>query len=80
MSDPKTECLAFGYLTAISGLGYRQGEGGRITVSRSKQILNCQLREHAGRNYKHFKQLQDLGYIKWPDRHIIRYKSEVKFM
>ncbi|MFC4390687.1 hypothetical protein [Flavobacterium quisquiliarum] len=64
-------------LTAILGLGYKQGDRRRIKVSRSK-IMQLSHVNTLPTYHKYFKQLQDLGYIKYTPSYHPGYKSEVK--
>ena len=75
--DPKLNVWHLSILTAILGLGYRQGQGKRIKVSRSK-IMEMSHINTLPTYHKYFKQLQDLGYIKYTPSYHPGYKSEVK--
>ena len=75
--DPKLNVWHLSILTAILGLGYRQGQGKRIKVSRSK-IMELSHVNTLPTYHKYFKQLQDLGYIKYSPSYHPGYKSEVK--
>lgn len=77
IDDPKLNVWHLSILTAILGLGYRQGQGRRIQVSRSK-IMELSHVSTLPTYHKYFKQLQDLGYIKYSPSYHPGYKSEVK--
>ena len=77
IDDPKLNVWHLAILTAILGLGYRQGERRRIKVSRSK-IMELSHVNTLPTYHKYFKQLQDLGYIKYTPSYHPGYKSEVK--
>jgi hypothetical protein len=76
-TDPKLNVWHLSILTAILGLGYRQGQRRRIKVSRSK-IMELSHVNTLPTYHKYFKQLQDLGYIKYTPSYHPGYKSEVK--
>lgn len=63
-------------LTAILSLGYRQGQGRRIKVSRSR-IMEISHVNTLPTYHKYFKQLQEFGYIKYKPSYHPGYKSEV---
>ncbi|CAD0004785.1 hypothetical protein FLACHUCJ7_02005 [Flavobacterium chungangense] len=76
-NDPKLNVWHLSILTAILGLGYRQGQRRRIKVSRSK-IMELSHVNTLPTYHKYFKQLQDLGYLEYfPSYHPER-RSEVK--
>lgn len=75
--DPMLNVWHLSILTAILGLGYRQGEIKRIKVSRSKIMLLSHVNT-LPTYHKYFKQLQDLGYIKYTPSYHPGYKSEVE--
>lgn len=77
IDDPKLNVWHLSILTAILGLGYRQGERKRIKVSRSK-IMELSHVNTLPTYHKYFKQLQDLGYIKYKPSYHPGYKSEVR--
>ena len=64
MDDPRLNVWHMAILTAILGLGFRQGEWQRIKVSRSK-IMSLSHINTLPTYHKYFKQLQELGYIKY---------------
>ncbi len=77
IDDPKLNVWHLSILIAILGLGYRQGQRRRIKVSRSK-IMELSHVNTLPTYHKYFKQLQDLGYIKYTPSYHPGYKSEVK--
>lgn len=77
IADPKLNVWHLSILTAILGLGYRQGQSRRIQVSRSK-IMEMAHVNTIPTYHKYFKQLQDLGYIKYSPSYHPGYKSVVK--
>ena len=77
VDDPQLNVWHLSILTAILGLGYRQGQSKRIKVSRSK-IMELSHVNTLPTYHKYFKQLQDLGYIKYTTSYHPGYKSEVK--
>ncbi|WET03992.1 hypothetical protein NYQ10_20485 [Flavobacterium johnsoniae] len=77
IADPKLNVWHLSILTAILGLGYRQGQGRRIQVSRSK-IMEMAHVNTLPTYHKYFKQLQELGYIKYSPSYHPGYKSVVK--
>lgn len=77
INDPTLNVWHLSILTAILELGYRQGERRRIKVSRSK-IMQLSHVNTLPTYHKYFKQLQDLGYIKYTPSYHPGYKSEVK--
>lgn len=77
MDDPKLNVWHLALLAAILRLGCRQGERQRIKVSRSK-LMQLSHINTLPTYHKYFKQLQDLGYIKYSPSYHPGYKSEVK--
>lgn len=77
IDDPQLNVWHLSILTAILGLGYRQGQGRRIHVSRRK-IMELSHVNTLPTYHKYFKQLQNLGYIKYRPSYHPGYKSEVK--
>ncbi|MTH15927.1 hypothetical protein GKZ88_10125 [Flavobacterium sp. LC2016-01] len=77
VEDPQLNVYHLSILAAILGLGYRQGQRRRIQVSRSK-IMELSHVNTLPTYHKYFKQLQDLGYIKYSPSYHPGYKSEVK--
>ncbi|WP_241775729.1 hypothetical protein [Flavobacterium sp. Root420] len=77
MDDPKLNVWHLAILTAILNLGYMQGERQRIKVSRRKLMLLSHINT-LPTYHKYFKQLQDLGYIKYMPSYHPGYRSEVE--
>ena len=77
IEDPRLNVWHLSILMAILGLGYRQGQRRRIRVSRSK-IMELSHVNTIPTYHKYFKQLQDLGYIKYSPSYHPGYKSVVK--
>jgi hypothetical protein len=73
-NDPKLNVWHLSILTAILGLGYRQGQRRRIKVSRSK-IMELSHVNTLPTYHKYFKQLQDLGYLKYTPSYHPGYKK-----
>jgi len=66
-------------LTAIILLGYRQGERRFIKVSRSK-IMALSHINTLPTYHKYFKELQDMGYIKYTPSYHPGYRSEIELL
>lgn len=77
MEDPQLNVWHLAILNAILSLGYRQGERQRIKVSRRKLMLLSHINT-LPTYHKYFKQLQDLGYIKYMPSYHPGYRSEVE--
>jgi len=77
MDDPILNVWHLAILTAILSLGFRQGERQRIKVSRCK-IMALSHISTLPTYHKYFKQLQDLGYIKYSPSYHPGYRSEVE--
>lgn len=77
MDDPRLNVWHMAILTAILSLGFKQGERQRIKVSRSK-IMSLSHINTLPTYHKYFKQLQELGYIKYSPSYHPGYKSEVE--
>lgn len=77
MNDPKLNVWHLALLAAILSLGFRQGERHSIKVSRSK-LMQLSHINTLPTYHKYFKQLQDLGYIKYSPSYHPGYKSEVE--
>ncbi|CAD0004749.1 hypothetical protein [Flavobacterium chungangense] len=77
MDDQRLNIWHLAILTAILGLGYKQGQGRRIKVSRRK-IMKLSHVNTLQTYHKYFKQLQDLGYLKYKPSYHPSCKSEVK--
>ncbi|WP_235973016.1 hypothetical protein [Flavobacterium undicola] len=77
MDDPQLNVWHLAILTAILSLGYRQKERHRIRVSRHKIMLLSHINT-IPTYHKYFKQLQELGYIKYKPSYHPGYRSEVE--
>lgn len=77
MDDPQLNVWHLALLAAILSLGFRQGERHRIKVSRSK-LMKLSHINTLPTYHKYFKQLQELGYIKYSPSYDPGYKSEVE--
>ena len=77
MDDPKLNVWHLALLAAILSLGCRQGERKRIEVSRSK-LMQLSHINTLPTYHKYFKQLQELGYIKYSPSYHPGCKSEVE--
>jgi hypothetical protein len=77
MDDSRLNVWHLAILVAILNLGYRQGQGQRIKVSRRK-IMTLSHINTIPTYHKYFKQLQDLGYIKYSASYHPDYRSEVE--
>jgi len=77
MDDPILNVWHLAILAAILSLGFRQGERQRIKVSRSK-IMALSHINTLPTYHKYFKQLQELGYIKYSPSYHPGYRSEVE--
>jgi hypothetical protein len=77
MDDPKLNVWHLALLTAILSLGYRQGERQKIKVSRSK-LMQLSHINTLPTYHKYFKQLQEIGYIKYSPSYHPGYRSEVE--
>lgn len=77
MDDPELNVWHLAILTAILHLAYRQGEMQRIKVSRSK-IMSLSHVNTIPTYHKYFKQLQNLGYIKYSPSYHPDFRSEVE--
>jgi len=77
MDDPKLNVWHLALLAAILSLGCRQGERKRIKVSRSK-LMKLSHINTLPTYHKYFKQLQEIGYIKYSPSYHPRYRSEVE--
>lgn len=76
MDDPRLSVWHLAILTAILSLGYRQGEGKKIKVSRSKIMALSHI--HTIPTYhKYFKQLQIFGYIYYKPSYHPGFRSEI---
>lgn len=77
MDDPQLNVWHLALLAAILSLGHRQGERQRIKVSRRKLMLLSHINT-LPTYHKYFKQLQELGYIKYKPSYHPGYRSEVE--
>ncbi|RZJ91494.1 MAG: hypothetical protein EOO20_04820 [Chryseobacterium sp.] len=76
LDDPELNVWHLVILAAVLNLGYRQGQCKKIVVSRSKIMALSHI--HTLPTYhKYFKQLQDLGYIKYKPSYHPGCKSEI---
>ena len=76
MGDLKLNVWYLALLTVILSLGYRQGERQKFKVSRSKLMKMSQINT-LPTYHKYFKQLQEIGYIKYSPSYHPGYKSEL---
>lgn len=77
--DARLNVWHFALLTAILLLGVRQRQPKVINVSRSKLMALSHIRT-LPTYHKYFKELQELGIIKYTPSYHPRYKSEVEFL
>ena len=77
MNDPDLNVWHLAILTAVLNLGYKQGQRRTINVSRSR-IMALSHISTLPTYHKYFKQLQDLGYIKYTPSYHPGYKSEIE--
>lgn len=77
MNDPGLNVWHLAILTAVLNLGYKQGQRQTINVSRSR-IMALSHINTLPTYHKYFKQLQDLGYIKYKPSYHPGYKSEIE--
>lgn len=77
INDPDLNVWHLAILTAILNLGYKQGQRRTINVSRSR-IMALSHISTLPTYHKYFKQLQDLGYIKYTPSYHPGYKSEIE--
>lgn len=77
--DTKLNVWHFSLLNAILYLGFRQGEYKNIRVSRSK-IMSLSHINTLPTYHKYFKQLQEMGYIKYKPSYHPGYRSEVELV
>jgi len=77
--DNRLNVWHFALLTAILYLGYRQGQKGTIKVSRSK-IMALSHVNTVPTYHKYFKELQDMGYIKYTPSYHPAYRSEIEIL
>lgn len=79
INDPKLNVWHLMILTAILSLGYKQGEWCRIKVSRSRIMMLSHINT-LPTYHKYFKELQDLGYIKYTPSYHPKCRSEVELL
>jgi hypothetical protein len=77
--DSRLNVWHLALLFAILILGYKQGEHCRIKVSRSKIMALAHVRTLTT-YHKYFKELQELGYIKYTPSYHPGYRSEVELL
>lgn len=77
--DNRLNVWHFSILSAILYLGYRQGDNKIIKVSRSK-IMSLSHINTLPTYHKYFKQLQEMGYIKYTPSYHPGYRSEVELL
>lgn len=78
-NDSRLNVWHFALLSAILYLGYRQGEKDVIHVSRSKIMALAHV-QTLPTYHKYFKQLQEMGYIKYIPSYHPGYRSKVEFL
>lgn len=77
--DARLNVWHISLLNAILYLGYRQGDNKIIRVSRSK-IMSLSHINTLPTYHKYFKQLQEMGYIKYKPSYHPGYRSEVEIL
>lgn len=77
--DNKLNVWHFALLSSILYLGFRQGQSTVIRVSRSK-IMSLSHIQTIPTYHKYFKQLQEMGYIKYTPSYHPGYKSEIELL
>jgi len=77
--DQRLTVWHFAILTAILYLGYQQGQRKTIKVSRSK-IMSLSHIATLPTYHKYFKDLQQMGYIKYTPSYHPGYKSEIEIL
>jgi hypothetical protein len=77
--DARLNVWHFALITAILLLGLRQRQPKVINVSRSKLMALSHIRT-LPTYHKYFKELQELGIIKYTPSYHPGYKSEVEFL
>ena len=75
--DERLSVWHFALLTAILYLGYRQGQKKVIKVSRSR-IMTLSHVNTLPTYHKYFKELQEMGYIRYRPSYHPGYRSEVE--
>lgn len=78
-NDSRLNVWHFALLSAILYLGYRQGQKRTINVSRSKIMALSHI--HTLPTYhKYFKQLQEMGYVRYTPSYHPGYRSKVELL
>ncbi|MFV8326962.1 hypothetical protein [Flavobacterium sp. ZS1P14] len=78
-NDSRLNVWHFALLSAILYLGYRQGQKRTIHVSRSKIMALAHI--HTLPTYhKYFKQLQEMGYVRYTPSYHPGYRSKVELL
>jgi hypothetical protein len=77
--DPRLNVWHMTLLIALVQLAYSQNEKKLIHVSRSKLMVLSHINT-LPTYHKYFKQLQDLGYIKYSPSYHPAYRSTVEFL
>ena len=77
--DSRLNVWHFALLSAILYLVYRQGEKETIHVSRSK-IMGLANINTLPTYHKYFKQLQDMGYIRYTPSYHPGYRSKIELL
>ncbi|OXA99140.1 hypothetical protein B0A75_11985 [Flavobacterium oncorhynchi] len=78
-NDSRLNVWHFALLSAILYLGYKQGDNKIIRVSRSK-IMSLSHISTLPTYHKYFKQLQEMGYIRYTPSYHPGYKSKVELL
>lgn len=79
MDDPQLNIWHLAILSAILSLGYRQGEKRRIKVNRTRIMVLAHINT-LPTYHKYFKELQNLGYIKYTPSYHPGCRSEVELI
>ncbi|REH01003.1 hypothetical protein [Flavobacterium aquicola] len=79
INDSKLNVWHLMILTAILILGHKQNEWSKIKVSRSR-IMHLSHIKTLPTYHKYFKELQNLGYIRYKPSYHPRCKSEVELL
>jgi hypothetical protein len=78
-NDSRLNVWHFALLSAILYLGYRQGQKRTINVSRGKIMALAHI--HTLPTYhKYFKQLQEMGYVRYTPSYHPGYRSKVELL
>lgn len=78
-NDSRLNVWHFALLSAILYLGYRQGQKKSISVSRSK-IMALSHINTLPTYHKYFKQLQEMGYIRYAPSYHPGYRSKIDLL